>query len=106
MPYRRRPQLNRRYFHSEPDSGTENLKNSYNVETSTLGSIPMPNESERAPESVPDPRKAHKMPSILGFLKGHIHLEEIILLALIFLLLEEGIDDEFLLILLIYILLG
>lgn len=68
-------------------------------------SIPLPNEEEgpRFPWS-----SGTGLPSlnrIIGFLREHITLEEIILIGLIILLLSESLEDELLLIILIYILL-
>lgn len=65
--------------------------------------IPLPNEEEKPLEEVENEQQVHR-PSILDFFKSRIHLEEIILLGLIFILLDEKIDDDFLLIMLIYIL--
>lgn len=71
--------------------------------------IPYPNEIE-AP--VPKPRKGHEVKagipdfsSIVNYLKNNITIEEIILVGLIILLLGEEIKDEFLIIMLVYILL-
>ena len=107
MPYRRNPQMFRRYLHSETtqkSGDTANIK--YDADTpEKLQGIPMPNESEDAPGPDCSPPKVGR-PSFLDFIKSRIHIEELILLGLIFLLFEEGIDDDLFLILLIYILLA
>ena len=71
--------------------------------------IPYPNELETP---VGKPRKSHGVKagipdfsSIVNYLKNNITIEEIILVGLIILLLGEEIKDEFLIIMLIYILL-
>jgi len=93
MLYKRHPYTNKQYSHF--DIASEEKENT--------NRIPLPNEEESS-EGTDETRKLHK-PSILDFFKNHIRLEEIILLGIIFVLLDEGIDDEFLLIILIYILL-
>ena len=65
--------------------------------------IPLPNEEEDAVEK--QSTRHTQKPSIISFFKERIHIEEIILLGLIFVLLDEGIDDDLLLIVLVYILL-
>ncbi|MGI6778564.1 MAG: hypothetical protein ACOX7R_11320 [Acetivibrionales bacterium] len=99
MLYRRYPYYSKRHSHYNIDS----------EEKETSGSIPLPNEEEPIKE-INETREIEEVqeryrPSLLDFIKKHIHLEEIILLGLIFILLDEGIDDDFLLIMLIYILL-
>ena len=67
--------------------------------------IPMPNESESA-RPIWSQGKGHSgLSGIAGFIREHIRLEELILIGLIILLLGETIEDDFLLIILIYILL-
>jgi hypothetical protein len=67
--------------------------------------IPLPNKREDNNEVQNAGEAAQRQKtSIFAFLRKNIHFEEIILIALIFILLDEGIDDEFLLIILIYIL--
>jgi len=77
--------------------------------------IPLPNEIEEA--SIPkNSRKGYNTPFNLDFIKditpfnldfikNKIHIEELVLLGVIFLLLYEGIKDDFLIVLLIYVLL-
>jgi len=83
----------------------DTIENTYINVPKGLDDIPLPTEIEDATDITRDSRRPKK-PSLLDTLKSKIKLEEIILLGLIFLLFEEGIDDEFLLILLIYILLA
>ena len=66
-------------------------------------SIPLPNEREgpRFPWGNGFP----SLNRIVNFLREHITLEEIILVGLIILVLSESVEDELLLIILIYILL-
>ncbi|AUS97785.1 hypothetical protein CDQ84_13630 [Clostridium thermosuccinogenes] len=74
--------------------------------------IPMPNEIDaevsaeadaNVPSEAPSSRKYPKKQSFFDVLKGRIHPDDIILIVLIFLLIDNGLKDEFLLILLLYI---
>ena len=118
MQYKKYPQFSRRYLYGpgwgpmaaadrphdeKQDKGDEENR----IETNKTEDIPLPNETEAAldqKDSFHGIRKAQRT-SILDFFRQRIHIEEIILLGLIFLLLDEGIEDEFLLLLLLYILL-
>jgi hypothetical protein len=108
MLYRRRPQIIRRYPRPASEMGPANFNGSLDsLDNSVkIQDIPLPNKAEDADNSSYSPRKAHNILSIIDFLKDNIHMEEIILLALIFILIQEKVEDEFLLIFLIYILLG
>lgn len=68
-------------------------------------SIPMPNEREGFKHPWSKGKGLSGLNGILDFLREHIKVEEIILIGLIILLLDESIEDDFLLIILIYILL-
>ena len=96
MTYRRNPYMNRRFPHAEPPPAETPVK---------LQNIPLPNEDEETADSEPKPQRSSR-PSILDFFRDRIHLEEIIILGLIFVLMQEEIDDDILLLLLVYILLG
>ena len=69
-----------------------------------LYNIPMPNEMESSNEHWID-KKLPWYVTVFDFFKEHVKIEELILIGLILLLIEESIEDEFLLIMLIYILL-
>jgi len=105
MSYRRYPQLNRRYYHQNGEEKREPASEALaaaNIDISgTIDNIPLPTDME---ESEFDSRDLTRT-SIFDFIKSKIHIEEIILIGLIFLLLAEGIGDEILIILLLYILL-
>jgi hypothetical protein len=107
MPYRRNPFANRKYFHTEePAAVIEQSKiQSYPDQPARLESIPMPNEADENTDVTPEMRKSGRL-SIIDFFKNRIRLEEIIIFGLIFILLQEEVEDELLLILLIYILIG
>lgn len=71
-------------------------------------------EAAREPDTVPSPNKSeepvNEAPALHRSLKHNllnifnkIHLDDIILIGLIIMLLDEGMDDDFLLIILIYI---
>jgi len=105
MLYRRRPYPNRQNPHF--DTGTvegESRQGTGTYETGNSEGIPLPNEMEDSPEDTDNMPSTHRS-SVFDFFKNRIRLEEIILLGLIFVLLDEGIDDDFLLIMLVYILL-
>lgn len=108
MQYSTRPPFGRRYPHSNtvPSQKGDPLdtyaKNPGHNEMTI--NIPLPNELEEKPEHPSSIHNRHKS-SFLEYLKKRITLEEVILLGLIFLLLDDAIEDEFLLIMLIYILL-
>lgn len=95
--YRRRPGLN---LDIHPKDNPAD-KRSESIEAA---SIPLPNilEEEAPRES---PMQSRKKP-ILDFFKDHIQLEDIILIGLVLLLINEGIEDEMLIILIVYIFLA
>lgn len=68
-------------------------------------SIPYPNEVEDHYTQKNNRRDLFNISSIIDFLKSRITIEEIILVGLIIILLDDEIKDEFLLIMLVYILL-
>lgn len=107
MSYRRIPRL-RRYFTSSIENNKENIQENKSVkpqeEIKKLESIPLPNEEE-SNNSKEEIRFSAGMPSFLSSLTKNIGIDEIILIAIIFLLLQEKIEDEFLLIILVYLLL-
>lgn len=124
MPYRRYPLIHRKYSYpyskypmKELESDTEKaiLKDSkLENSTSKRESIPLPNEPEHIPgpeilsETGSEMFTESRDNSIFSFLKlsiKKIQTEDIIIIALIFLLLNEEILDDILLIILIYILL-
>jgi len=74
-------------------------------ENNFLG-IPLPNEKEAFPDYFPE-RKKRPAPiaAIIRYIQKHVKIEELILIGLIVLMLDESIEDDLLLIILIYILL-
>jgi len=72
--------------------------------------IPLPNEADITyNNNTTDPSSERSIPifdSIRSLLKGRISLEDIVIAALIFILIQDGCCDELLLILMFYILLG
>lgn len=84
-------------------------KNNYNTHDksaiSSINNIPLPNEADF--DNSRNDNDGHIIPGrsfSLYSLFQQIHIEELILIGLIFILLEEGIKDELLLIVLVYIL--
>lgn len=67
--------------------------------------IPLPNEKESFPGHLPEKRRLPTLSGIVDYIRKHVQIEEIILIGLIVLLLDEAIEDDLLLIILIYILL-
>lgn len=102
MPYRRWPVSNRRYMQRSPSALIGN-DTALAGDTIKVERIPLPNEDETGESIAISRGKVHK-PSILDFIRN-IGIEEIILIGLIIILLNEGIEDEFILLMLVYILL-
>lgn len=105
MPYRRPPQNTKKFL--SPYSGIKqgNFSNTANAgHYKDYISIPMPNEKETTDYFGNDRKKALGFPAILNFFREHVKIEELILVGLIFLVLDESIEDDFLLIILVYIL--
>ena len=99
MFYRRHPLRTRRYLSS--DNSFASNDSIGNLDSKEEVKIPLPNETEAAHDLPADSR--YKGPlSILN----RIGMEEIILIGLIFVLLHEGVEDEFLLLMLVYVLLA
>lgn len=100
MLYKRHPTTNRKYVHAA-DGVNLNTDMGQEIQEE-IRQIPMPNEVDSLP---PPPRKAldkHR-PSFLDAFKNRIQLDDIILLGLLFLLLDESLEDDLLLIILVYI---
>lgn len=73
--------------------------------------IPLPNNRENSTENLtedspeaPARNNARHRPSIIDFLKERITIEELILIGVIFVLFLEGVEEEFLILMLVYIL--
>lgn len=101
MLYKRHPNSNRKHMHS--NSGTE-VEAKKPEAIKAVSNIPLPNESEDITEQPYDTRGHSAL--FIDIFKNRIYLDEIILVGLIFLLFQEGIEDEFLLIILVYILIA
>jgi hypothetical protein len=105
MPYKRPNQGSKKFLPAYDSKKT----GSKNIFGSDYGgdfiSIPMPNEREVFKYPWGKGKGLPGLHGILNFVREHIRLEEIILIGLIILLLDESIEDDFLLIILIYILL-
>ncbi len=67
--------------------------------------IPLPNEREPSSEYVSGSRAFSSISGIVNYIRRHVKIEDIILIGLIILMLDESIEDDLLLIILIYILL-
>ncbi len=110
MNYRRVPRF-RRYPSIRPDSGTmqDNNTNIGNTENENpkmeIESIPMPNEKEISISADPESTRNNKPMFLNNFIKN-IHADDLILLGLIFILIQENLEDEFLIIVLIYLLIA
>lgn len=109
MAYRRYPTLGRRYVNANPAPAPAfNMGAAAIPEEIVLkeeNNIPLPNEFESDP-GLKRNQSLSFLPNIFNRIFGRIELDDIILIGLIFILLQEKIEDEFLLILLIYILLA
>ena len=111
MRYRRILPIRRRYFTpyfgvrrpSAPNHSAEPVNNSTKITNTPIPkieSIPLPNESPLENTNKNTTRQRHPL---LSFLPKQFGTDEIILLGLILLMLEEKVEDEFLLIVLIYL---
>jgi len=105
MNYRRVPRFKRYpYIKPEPDI-TQDAGSMEDVgkesDKNEIEKIPMPNENP-APQN-PEHSRYHKPTFLDNFIKN-IHADDIILLGLIFILIQEKLEDEFLIIVLIYLL--
>ena len=106
MPYRR-PQQNTKKF-LPPFNGIKADNPANTVETGYHKDflyIPMPNERETTNNYWKKNKKTSGFPAVLDFIREHIKIEELLLIGLIFLLFDDSIEDDFLLIMLVYILL-
>lgn len=105
MPYKRPEQGSKKFL---PAYGSKK-NNSQDIFGSGYGndfmSIPMPNERESYKYPWGKGKGSNSLNGVLNFLREHIRIEEIILVGLIILLLDESLEDDFLLIILVYILL-
>ncbi|MCX7747884.1 MAG: hypothetical protein N2645_13495 [Clostridia bacterium] len=101
MLYRRMNQKPRKFL---PPSDIDPIS----IPIKEIEKIPLPTEDENTHlnQYEKNNRFGKKSNSILEVLKNRIHVEEIILIGLIFLILDERIEDEFLLIILVYLLLN
>ena len=110
MVYRRPPQLYRRFAYQgiehNPKIKEDNSFEPAGIEAlKEVRDIPLPTEVEEPDTQsrmVPKSRIAY----FLDTLRKRIGIEEIIIIGLIFLLIQEHIEDELLLIILVYLLLS
>jgi hypothetical protein len=105
MLYRRHPYINRQYMHNNVNVHAGDMLNPDVVgePQRTVDDIPLPNEEPLESPRRQSTRKNQPF-SFLNFFMERIGIEEILLLGLLFILLQEGIDDEFLIIILLYVL--
>jgi hypothetical protein len=106
MLYRKIPPTNIKFtypgLNQKSTSSSETYEDNLPIE---LKDIPLPNLDAESPCQNPG-RKGPVGMSPLNFLHNSIGIEEIILLGTIFLMIEEAIEDEILLIILVYLLLA
>ncbi len=107
MIYRKKPPTNIRFTYPGLKQKSD-FDNEYHEDSlpQELKDIPLPNLDSESPCQNPSRRWNNNIPSPLQFLHNNIGIEEIIILGTIFLLIEESIEDEILLIILIYLLLA
>jgi hypothetical protein len=106
MPYRNNPFMPRKYTYTNNSLLHNESFNNPNINTESIkitDDIPLPNNIENSPGSL-NRKQTNPVSSILSIFKDKITLEEIILIGVIIILLLEGIEDEFLLLMLAYIL--
>lgn len=102
MLYRRPPINNKRNYYTNRQPPAASMEESEIIRE--VEKIPLPNEDEKNERTIAQPAESRGFQGLRLFGRN-ISLDEIILAGLIFLLIYEKIDDEMLLILLIYILL-
>lgn len=106
MPYRRPINSYKKYTSPVYSPNPPYSMNSPSPEQyGDLSGIPLPNEREPGFEKPATPRFASRLSEIANYIRRHIKIEDIILIGLIILMLDESIEDDLLLIILIYILL-
>ena len=106
MPYKRPIQYPKKYaspFYSPNPSYSMNTTDSY-PQKDFFG-IPLPNEKERCSGNAGGKKAVPSLAGIIGYIRQHVKIEDIILIGLIILVVDESIEDDLLLIILIYILL-
>lgn len=106
MPYKRPTQNSKKYmspFYSPNPSYSMNTSGS--SKQKDFFGIPLPNEKETRPGFFEEKKVMPSLAGIVNYIRQHVKIEEIILIGLIILMLDESIEDELLLIILIYILL-
>ena len=107
MPYRNSPFRPRKYTNANNASSQNPLPQDSVPYIDLLKSgeeIPMPNAPESPDNPLDEKRKSHP-PFLLNFFSKGFGIEEIILIGVILLIIDEGIEDEFLILMLLYILL-
>ena len=102
-PYERRKYPNQVAAQRTSASDVSGSNISINTHTETV-EIPPPNKLESSSDA---DRFMHssRSPSIIDFFKDRVKVDELILLGLIVLFLQENVEDDFLMIILVYILL-
>lgn len=108
MANRRYQSDRRRYYYPDASIRPNLLKDDDSIVKNTLEEvvhIPPPNELESTTARRFRTKNTRGMPDFLNIFKT-IKLDEIILIGLILVLLDEGIEDEILLVVLVYLLLS
>ncbi|MGE5613314.1 MAG: hypothetical protein ACM3XR_02815 [Bacillota bacterium] len=94
-----------RFYDSSPSYQPNSPGIQIHKESNFLG-IPLPNEKEAFSDYFPERKKRiSPITAIIRYIQKHVKIEELILIGLIVLMLDEAIEDDLLLIILIYILL-
>lgn len=103
----RKPLHNSRKFFSPfySPTPTYSMNSAGSLQNKDFLGIPLPNEKETSPEYAGENKRVPSLAEIIQYVRRHIRIEEIILIGLIILMLDESIEDDLLLIILIYILL-
>lgn len=100
--HRRPPFRSRRYLSSQALVPTAQLqKDEPSKEALVLNNIPLPNESDS-----PAAKSPSRMGSPFGNLFSKIHIDDLILLGLVLLFIDEGLneaEDDFLIVILLYL---
>ncbi|MDP4113704.1 MAG: hypothetical protein Q8924_16450 [Bacillota bacterium] len=105
MTYKRPEQNTRRYFSPFYSPNPPYSMNSSSSGQKNFYGIPLPNEIENEPGHYSERKKVSPFFGVIDYIRAHVKIEEIILIGLIILMLDESIEDDLLMIILIYILL-
>lgn len=109
MPYKRPVQNQKKYlspfYVPNPFNSMNAAAGSSHHREKDFFGIPLPNEKEVIAGYAAERRRPSPISGIIRYIRKHVTIEELILVGLIVLMLDEALEDDLLLIILVYILL-